>query len=148
MTTGATDRGIQQAVMDFDYKQFIEDRDWDFRGLAGMLAAIQGTKGSYSTTTTSEQKTSEDNTMEAIGAVVQIVAAMYSDEGLKDNIIYVGKYMGHKLYTWTWNAAAVALGINTPEFGVLAQEVAHTGCVIRNQDSGYLMVNYRELFGD
>ena len=150
MTTGATDRGIQQAVMDFDYQQFIENRDWDFRSLSGLLASIQGTKGSYTTTTETKSKseTKTDNTMEIVGAIAKVVAAIYSDEGLKDNIICVGKYMGHKLYTWTWNATAVALGINTPEFGVLAQEVAHTGCVIRNPISGYLMVNYRELFGD
>jgi hypothetical protein len=148
MTTGAMDRGIQQAAMDFDYQQFIEERDWDFRALSGMLAALQGTKGSYSTTQTTKEETSTDDTMEWVGAIAQVVAAIYSDEGLKDNIICVGKYMGHKLYTWTWNAAAVALGINTPEFGVLAQEVTHTGCVVRNPVTGYLMVNYRRLFGD
>ena len=148
MTTGALDRGIQQAAMDFDYQQFVEERDWDFRALSGLLASIQGTKGSYSTLQTTTERTSTDNSMEIVGAIAQVVAAIYSDEGLKDNIVCVGKYMGHKVYTWTWNAAAVALGINTPEFGVLAQEVAHTGCVVRNPVNGYLMVNYRKLFGD
>lgn len=148
MTTGATDRSIKQSLMDFNYEQFTEERDWDFRALSGLLAAIQGTKGSYSTEQTTTEKTKKDNTAEIVGMIAQVVAAIYSDEGLKDNIICVGKYMGHKLYTWTWNAAAVALGINTPEFGVLAQEVAHTGCVVRNPVTGYLMVNYRELFGD
>jgi hypothetical protein len=149
MTTGATDRGIQQAMKDFDYQQFTEQRDWDFRNLAGLIASLEGSKGSYSTTTTTTEGTKTDNTAEYVGAIAQVIAAIYgSDERLKDNIKFVGTYMGYKLYTWTWNAIAKSLGINSLEFGVLAQEVTHTGCVTRSPDHGFLMVNYRKLFGE
>ncbi len=147
MATGAIDRGVDQDSLDFDYKQFTEERDWDFRNLAGLISSIQGTKGSYSTTQTSTTENQEDKTAETVGMIMQVVAAMYSDERLKDNIIFAGMYMGHKLYTWTWNALAKSLGINTPEFGVIAQQVQHTGCVSEHS-SGYLMVNYRRLFGE
>jgi hypothetical protein len=144
MTTGATDRSIKQSLMDFDYQQFTEERDWDFRGLAGLLAAIQGTKGSYSTEQTTTETTKKDNTAEIVGAIAQIVAAIYSDERLKDNITFIGMYMGQRIYTWTWNALAQLLGINTPTIGVLAQEVQHTGHVIERD--GLLMVDYHSLF--
>jgi len=144
MTTGATDRSIQQSLMDFDYQQFTEERDWDFRGLSALLASIQGTKGSYSTTQTTTEATKTDNTAEIVGAIAQIVAAIYSDERLKDNITFIGMHMGHRIYTWTWNALAQVLGINTPTIGVLAQEVQHTGHVIERD--GLLMVDYHSLF--
>jgi hypothetical protein len=144
MTTGATDRSIKQSLMDFDYQQFTEERDWDFRALSGLLAAIQGTKGSYSTEQTTTETTKKDNTAEIVGAIAQIVAAIYSDERLKDNITFIGMHMGHRIYTWTWNALAQLLGINTPTIGVLAQEVQHTGHVIERD--GLLMVDYRSLF--
>lgn len=77
MTTGATDRSIQQAMADFDFSQYMEERDWDFRALGGLLASIEGTKGSYSTSTTSETKTSGGELGQAIGIVATVVGAMY-----------------------------------------------------------------------
>lgn len=147
MTTGAMSREVQQAILDFDYQQWTEQRDWDLRGLSALLASIQGTKGSYRTTTTSTTKVEEDNTAEYVGAAVQLIGlAMMSDRRLKENIKFLGKFMGHKLYTWTWNDIARSLGVRGPEFGVIAQEVIHTDAV-QLTNSGFLMVNYRRLFG-
>lgn len=148
MTTGATDRSIQQSMRDFDWQQFVEERDWDFRQLMGVLSGVQGTKGSYSTTQTSKTEVKSDNTAEIVGAIAQVVASAYSsgsDEKLKDNITFLGWFMGQRIYSWTWNALAVSLGINTPTIGVIAQEV---GPEFREMHpDGYLMVKYRKLFG-
>ena len=78
MATGATDRGVQQAVADFDFSQFIEERDWDWKQLAGVVSALQGTHGSYGTTTTSETEESGGEGMQALGMIAQVVAAMYT----------------------------------------------------------------------
>jgi hypothetical protein len=146
MTTGAMSRDVQQAILDFDYQQWTEQRDWDLRGLSALLASIQGTKGSYNTTTTSTTKVSEDNTAEYVGAAVQLIgmAFMASDRRLKDNIIFLGRFMGHKVYTWTWKPIALALGIAGPPFGVIAQE--HPEATVVGPD-GFLLVDYRKLFG-
>lgn len=77
MTTGATDRSIQQALADFDYQQFVEDRDWDFRQLGGLIAALEGTKGSYSTTTTTESKKSGGGFAQIIGIAALIMGAIF-----------------------------------------------------------------------
>lgn len=77
MTTGATDRSIQQAMADFDYQQFVEERDWDIRNLSGLLASLQGTKGSYSTTQTTETEQKSDPLGQALGIAAMALGAMY-----------------------------------------------------------------------
>lgn len=143
MTTGATDRGVQQAMLDFDWQQWVEERDWDFRQLMGVISSLEGTKGSYSTTQTSTTEVKSDNTAEIVGAIAQIVAGAYmsSDERLKENIVH----LGNGIYTWTWNWIARALGLDwQPTIGVIAQEHPEHCIVDRH---GYLMVNYGKLFG-
>lgn len=146
MTTGATDRGIQQAMLDFNWGQFVEERDWDFRQLMGVVSALEGTKGSYTTVQTGETVVEKDNTAEIVGAIATIVASAYSsDEDLKDNITFLGWFRGNRLYTWTWNAIAKSLGLDwQPTIGVIAQEHLDHCSVDEN---GYLVVNYRNLFG-
>lgn len=70
MATGATDRNIKQALRDFDYQQFIENRDWDLRNLQGLLTALQGVQGSVSTTQTTEQDSDPFGVMLGIAATV------------------------------------------------------------------------------
>ena len=77
MTTGATDRTIQQAMKDFDYKQFIENRDWDFRNLGGLVAALEGTKGSYGTSSTTTSTSSGGEVGQALGLAATLVGAFY-----------------------------------------------------------------------
>lgn len=81
MTTGATDRGIQQAMRDFDYSQFIENRDWDFRNLGGLIAALEGTRGSYSTKHTSTEETSGGEVAQALGIAATLVGAFFNPAG-------------------------------------------------------------------
>jgi len=67
-----------------------------------------------------------------------------SDMRLKDNIEFVGHSSnGVRLYTWTWNKIAQELGINTPEFGVIAQEHPYASSISKH---GYLQVDYRLIF--
>lgn len=77
MATGATDRGIQQAMKDFDYQQFTENRDWDFRNLGGLIAALEGTKGSYGTTSTGTTESSGGEFAQALGIAATLVGAFY-----------------------------------------------------------------------
>lgn len=145
MTTGATDRGVQQAMLDFNWQQFVEERDWDFRQLMGVVSALEGTKGSYTTTQTGETVVKKDNTAEVVGAIASIVASAYgSDENLKDNITYLFTGMGRRFYTWTWKPIAIALGIAGPNFGVIAQENPDISTV---GPDGFLIVDYPSLFG-
>jgi len=77
MTTGATDRGIQQSMKDFDYQQFIENRDWDFRSLGALIASLEGTKGSYETKQTSTETTSGGELGQAIGLAATLIGTFY-----------------------------------------------------------------------
>ncbi len=87
MTTGATDRGIQQAMKDFDYSQFIENRDWDFRALGALIAALEGTKGSYGTEQTTESKESGGEFAQALGLAATLIGAFYNPVGTAANVV-------------------------------------------------------------
>lgn len=73
MSTGGVQRGIEQMRKDFDYQQFVEGRDWDMRGLDALLTTLDGIKGSYTTTSTSETK----NKPSALGQAVGLAATIY-----------------------------------------------------------------------
>jgi|MDSZ01.2.fsa_nt_gb hypothetical protein len=80
-----------------------------------------------------------------IGAA--IMGGIFSDTRLKDNIKLIGKSNGHNIYTWTWNDIAKQLGVDTHEFGVIAQDVMQTNPEAVFEDTtGYLKVNYGVLF--
>ena len=81
MNTGMVDRSIQQAMADFDYQQFVEDRDWDMRNLGGLLSALQGTQGSYTTSTTQETRESGNALGQALGLAATIFGAVYNPAG-------------------------------------------------------------------
>ena len=81
MTTGATDRSIRQAMADFDYQQFTEGRDWDLRNLGGLLAALQGTQGSYSTTQTQTTEQKGSALGQALGIATTLIGAFYNPVG-------------------------------------------------------------------
>lgn len=72
------------------------------------------------------------------------VAAMASDERLKDNIIHIGTINGFPLYKWEWNEKAIELGVdNMPSFGVIAQEMLELYPeAVELYPDGYYRVNY------
>jgi hypothetical protein len=68
-------------MADFDYKQFIEGRDWDFRSLGAVIAALEGTKGSYTTTQTTTEKTSGGELAQAMGLAATLIGTFYNPVG-------------------------------------------------------------------
>jgi hypothetical protein len=51
--TGLAERGVRQARADFDYGQFLEQRDWDVNNMGPLLNAISTARGGSTTTNTS-----------------------------------------------------------------------------------------------
>jgi hypothetical protein len=101
------------------------------------------------TTTTGKQKTGLGDVLgtgaELLGTAM--TAGLISDVRLKTNINYIGmSEQGHKLYTWEWNEKAKNIGIDSPTFGVLAQEVMkYKPSAVSQREDGYYIVNYKEL---
>jgi hypothetical protein len=79
MRTGATDRAVSQAGADFDYQQFVENRDWDIRNLGALLMSLQGVQGSAPTTQTTQ--TESDPMGTALGLAATIFGAIYNPVG-------------------------------------------------------------------
>jgi len=54
LTTGQNQQGVDQANLDVAYSDFVDERDWDTRGLDAYLRALSGTPYPTSTTQTGE----------------------------------------------------------------------------------------------
>lgn len=67
MTTGGLARSIKQAGIDFDYSQFLENRDWDVTNLGPLLASLNVP---YTSQTTTTAKKSALQTIAGIGMTV------------------------------------------------------------------------------
>ncbi len=65
-----------------------------------------------------------------------------SDKRLKENIVKIGVYNGHNIYTWTWNKLAEKIGLIGDSFGDLAQEVLKINPEAIDYENGYMRVNY------
>ena len=81
------------------------------------------------------------------GGLLGKIGGLFSDERLKDNIKYEGKTKsGINLYSWTWNSIAKAMSIDSPEFGVIAQEVMKViPSAVSMDKSGFYKVDYSEV---
>lgn len=73
MATGGVERLLEQAELDFDYQQFLENRDWSVTNLDPLLRAITAARGG---TTTQNQSTPGGAWGQAIGAGAAL-AGMY-----------------------------------------------------------------------
>jgi hypothetical protein len=71
MATGGVQRGVEQAMSDFDYQQFVEGRDWDLRNIDTMLTALNGISNSYTVTNESKQSGGE------LGQILGLAATAY-----------------------------------------------------------------------
>jgi hypothetical protein len=72
MATGGLDRVLNQAQLDFDYGQFIEERDWDVTNLQPLLAAIGVNNGAPG------KPNNEDSIASAVGAAATVAGAYFS----------------------------------------------------------------------
>lgn len=84
------------------------------------------------------------NTSNAVGSAIGI-ASLFSDERLKDNLVFIEEDNGHKVYSWNWNKEAIALGITSKEKGVIAQEVMIYMPEAISKQGNYYQVDYSQL---
>ena len=70
------------------------------------------------------------------------VASMFSDPKLKTNIKPSGIKNGFNTYTWTWNKAANAIGLQGLGAGVMADEVKQKMPNAIGTRDGFMTVNY------
>lgn len=141
MMTGETQRNVDQAMKDFDYGQFVEQRDWGGRQAAYMADMLRSLKGSYTETQTGVTEGGGENQMgEIIGGIASAVGAyfmMASDPAIKSNIQRIGYLESNGLGVYEYDINGHHL------IGTMADEVEalFPEAVQRNQD-GVMMVNY------
>ena len=82
--TGALQRGVDQASLDTAYNDFLEQRDWDLRGLNTMISALSGTP--YSTTSSSTGTQPGASPISQIAGLGLAAAGLFqSDMNLKED---------------------------------------------------------------
>lgn len=72
MATGGLERTLNQAQLDFNYNQFVEERDWDVTNLQPLLAAIGVNNNAPG------KPNNEDSMATAIGAAATVAGAYFS----------------------------------------------------------------------
>lgn len=82
MMTGGLDRLLKQAELDFDYQQFIENRDWSVANLQPLLQAIAASKGGNVTTTQSDGGAGAFG--QALGAGISVLGMFYPKDKDED----------------------------------------------------------------
>lgn len=139
---GMLDQNYQQRLLDAQRDEFDRRINYDDSRLNALISAVSGVPSLASTSQSQQKKTGVGD---ILGAGLQI-AGMFSDARLKEDIQPIGVVNGHNLYTWKWNNEAIALGADQqPNYGVIAQEVAHIEGAVFEDESGYLKVNYEVL---
>ena len=132
----------QQNILDAKRNEFDRKTNYKDDRLNMLISAVSGVPSLASTSQSQQKKTGVGD---ILGAGLQI-AGLFSDARLKEDIQPIGVVNGHNLYTWKWNNEANALGADQqPNYGVIAQEVAHIDGAVFEDESGYLKVNYEVL---
>jgi len=140
---GAQRRAMTQAGIDRDMARYEYQANAPQTALRNYMAMVTGDYGSTGT-----QTTPGASGLDQIGQIVGILGTIgaFSDERLKDNVTHIGIDRGYNIYSWDWNKKALELGIDTPTYGVMAQEVLETNPdAVELMDNGYYAVNYGEL---
>ena len=134
---GTQARGIEQAGLAENYRDFIEEREYGAGQIRQMVGALSGAPiRSYG-----EERSGSVGTPVAgpstFGQVAGALTAIRSDIRLKDDIKLVGKSpSGIKIYNFKYK------GDDKKYQGVMAHQVPHASIV---NDEGYLMVDYNKL---
>ena len=78
METGETQRYVDQLMKDFDYQQFVEQRDWGGKQAAYLTDVLRGLKGSYTEVTQTKTKEKGNVLGQVLGAATTIAGAYFT----------------------------------------------------------------------
>jgi hypothetical protein len=128
----------QQLDSDLNKFQAQDNSGWTRLGL--LQSAASGAAGNYGTNTTTQ--TTPNNPLSFIGAGLGGLGqlAKKSDIRLKENIFYVGRNNGHRLYEWNYKGGRQRFR------GVMAQDIPliQQDAVVMGED-GFYAVRYDVL---
>ena len=146
MQQGALEQGINQLILDAAKNQYAGYTGAPGQAVQMNSAALGTTPVPQTTTQTKEPGLFDYLTLGATTAGPIMAAS--SDIRLKDAITKIGQLSDKiGLYRWKWNDTAKALGITTPEAGVLAQEVeAVMPKAVSTAPNGFKQVHYDMIF--
>lgn len=139
---GALVQGINQMLMDAAKNQY-----GGYQAAPGQAVGLTTSAVGSSPAPMSQTQTQTKNPG-LFDYLTLAATAKASDINLKDSITKIGELSDKiGLYRWKWNETAKALGIDTEEVGVLAQEVeAVMPEAVSTAPNGYKQVRYDMVF--
>ena len=145
---GILQNEFDQAKLNENYRQFLEERDFGARNLGLYTSAVSGVPFMGATSTRQDKKTGFGDVLGAFSTMGSAYLGGKSDARLKTNIRKLGSHNGINIYSWTWNKLAKSMNIhldNPRTIGVMAQEVMHIPGIVNLDDDGFYSVNYGAL---
>ena len=141
---GSLVQGINQMLMDAAKNQYAGYQGAPGQSLGYASQAMGSTPTPVTTTQTKNPGLFDYLTLASTAAS----GTNFSDTRLKDAVTKIGELSDKiGLYRWKWNDAAKDLGIDTPEVGLLAQEVETVMPeAVSTAPNGYKQVRYDMVF--
>jgi len=153
ITTGTWNGSvIASAYLDADTAHLSTTQTFSGAKTFSSAVTISNSTASTSTTTGALKVTGGVGVGGDIFAGADIVAYASSDERLKDNVELIsdpiGKVQALKGVTWEWNDNASEAAKQSPNLGVIAQDVEKVlPQLVHDRDNGYKGVDYAKLTG-
>jgi hypothetical protein len=143
---GSLSQGINQMLMDAAKNQYA-----GYQGAPGQAVGLttSAVGSSPAPMTGTQTETKNPGLFDYLTLAANSYGAYKSsDIRLKDAVTKIGQLTDKiGLYRWKWNDAAKDLGIDTPEVGLLAQEVETVMPeAVRTAPNGYKQVRYDMVF--
>ena len=135
-----------QDMLDYARRQFDLEQNQGLKNLGVLQSGLSGISPLISTTGSSQKKTGFGD---VLGAGLQVASLFAgSDSRMKTNVKKLGSVNGINIYSWTWNKLARKMGWDKKynyNVGVMAQEVMHIPNAVKQDNDGFLLVDYEVL---
>lgn len=102
------------------------------------VGSMTGILGQQAQMGVDSQAAQQQNMMGIAG----MIASMFSDERLKEDIVEIGTKDGFPWYSWQWSEEAEKFGLAGKDEGHIAQEIEKTRPDLITERFGYKTVNY------
>ncbi len=163
LRSGSTQHNLYDYNTQLENQALLESYNQQLSGLSGLaslpsnasqiatgISGIGNTLAQGQTASAQAQLQAQQGGMQNLLGLGQLGVGLlsFSDARLKQNVRYLKTVNGVPWYRWRWNHLANELGFVGEGEGVIAQltQKTHPHAISTDEKTGYLMVNYTELF--
>lgn len=113
--------------------------------IANSIAGIGQTEAFGITGGAQARETGRNQTRQNVLGVGTLLANVFSDIRLKENIVHIGAQNGFNVYSWDWNEAANDIGLEGSSQGYMAHEIFPERPDAIGSKEGYITIDHDML---